>query len=98
MTTDWTYYAITEPPEYPVGDPKGLARRRPGAAELDAQELQFTDGTWRPSDVVVLAFLGHDEEVEPVTEARARELVRAWHREGSLRRLPDGLDGPGGRA
>jgi hypothetical protein len=74
-----------------MDNPKGLARQRPGALREDGERLRFTDGTWNPSDVIELAFLGHDEEVEPVTAERARQLVRKWRRGWGLRRLPEGL-------
>jgi hypothetical protein len=87
----WNYYAIIEPPTYTKDNPKGLARQRPGALRHDAEDLQFTDGTWNPSEVIALAFLGHDEEVEPITEQRARELVRTWHKHYGLNKIPEGL-------
>ncbi len=88
---EWNYFAIIEPPRFTMDNPKGLVRQRPGALREDGERLRFADGTWRPSDVIELAFLGHDEEVEPITEKRARQLVRKWRRGWGLRRLPEGL-------
>jgi hypothetical protein len=89
----WSYYAVFEPPYSSADAPQTLLRQPPGATRDDAERLT-KDGTWRPSDLVALIYLGHNEkELHEITRARAIELAQEWHARGTLRSLPADLAG-----
>lgn len=54
-------------------EPPLLLRRTDTGAEITDEA--FIDGTWTPTKVIVDYMFGHNDFVEPIDEARARELA-----------------------
>jgi hypothetical protein len=89
---EWTYYAVFEPPRYSAETPSTVLRQRIDARLRRNAETLTKDGAWRPSELLALIFLGHNEtEVEEITHERATQLARRWNSEGKLASIPPDL-------
>jgi hypothetical protein len=89
--TDWTYHAVFRPPFSSSEVPDTVLRKLPGTPRDQAERLG-QDGTWEPSDLVALVYLGHnDTDLLEITRERASELAHGWYERRSIPRIPTDL-------
>jgi hypothetical protein len=90
--TGWEYFAVCLERESSYERPSTLARRPPGASDVDAEHLD-ADGRWRRTDVFTRRAEGStDAELVPIDHARARAIAAGALADGILPRLPDDLE------